>query len=104
VLPFPWGSYAFAVEVGLGWRTVVPSSLPYGLVAFVALPPAWPVALAAGLGWGAGRWLPVSVTVGRTAAGRERSPWPVPHSGALALAGLAVLLTAAATTSIHLVR
>ncbi|MFC4118920.1 hypothetical protein [Nonomuraea zeae] len=101
-LPFPWGSFAFAAELGLGWRTVVPTSLPYGLVVFVALHPTWQVALAAGLGWAAGRWVPVSLAVRRRAlvlAGvateRSRSPWPIVNSGRLSLAGLVILLGAA---------
>lgn len=104
-MPFPWGSLLFAGELGLGWRTVIPTALPYGLLAFVALDGTWAVALGAAAGWAVGRWVPVSIAVQRrsngparhqAAGGEDRSVWPVANVRLLAIGGLAALLAGAA--------
>jgi hypothetical protein len=59
-VPF-WGSLQFGTEMGTGMRTYSPTGLPHIVALAVLLLASWPLALAAGLGFGAGRAL---MTVG----------------------------------------
>ena len=98
-LPFPAGPFAFAAELGLGWRTVVPTSAPYGLLVAVGAVAAFPVALAAAAGWAMGRAVPVTRAAHRSAwrtggdpAGARPDRWPAPPPRPTALVALALVL------------
>jgi hypothetical protein len=94
-LPFPWGTAAFAAELGLGWRTAVPTSAPYGLLVVVALAASMPAGAVAAAGWALGRAVPVAVATRRRAADGSAMPaWPFPGGRPVALAALAALLAA----------
>lgn len=92
-LAFPWGTFAFAAELGLGWRTAVPTSAPYGVVAVVALAASFPAAGVAAAGWALGRSVPIAISARRRATGAaEPSAWPVPSGRRASLAALVLLL------------
>src|ERR1700754_1961455 len=53
-----YGALHFGFEMGTGVRTYMTTGLPHALVVAILLASTWPVALLAGLGFGAGRaWM-----------------------------------------------
>jgi hypothetical protein len=64
-VPF-WGALQFGTEMGTGMRTYSPTGLPHVIAVAVLLVASWPMALAAGLGFAAGRAL---MTVGFLVSG-----------------------------------
>jgi hypothetical protein len=63
-VPF-WGAVQFGTEMGTGMRTYAPTGLPHLVAVAVLLVAGWPQAIAAGLGFAAGRAL---MTLGFLAA------------------------------------
>lgn len=56
-----YGALQFGFEMGTGVRTFMTSGLPHALAACLILVATWPIAIIAGLGFGAGRaWMTLS--------------------------------------------
>lgn len=93
--PFPFGTFAFAAELGLGWRTVVPTTAPYALLIVVLASASFPLGLVVAAGWGVGRAVPVLIAVRRrSGAVDDMSQWPIRSGRALAIAALVSLALA----------
>ena len=87
----PYGVFLFGVELGVGWRTAVPSTLPYALACLVAAFATWPAAMSVAAGWALGRWGPIAGAVHRKAIGdRTSRRWAEPR--VTSLLGLSALL------------
>ena len=56
------GAFTFGIELGVGYRTFVPSLLPYVTSAALILIAAWPAAILGGLGFALGRLSMAHVT------------------------------------------
>ncbi len=68
------GLACFAFELGLGFRTRLPSASPVVLVLYVLLLAGWPEVMLLSLGWAIGRCTPIYVRlwIGETALRRQR--------------------------------
>lgn len=61
--PVPWGSFWFGLELGVGWRTRITTTVPYVLAIDVLLTGNYSIAVVVASGWGLGRSIPVVAAV-----------------------------------------